>query len=378
MSRTEKELLKLRQEIYQANPIIQACKKMDITEMRIFFLGLRGINPHLSRNDKVFDVDFKEIFIPTEKLAEIFGNTWYLSQLKETCKKLFSKDCIELDRENGGFCLVHLFRRLEYVPNEGLYIWFDDLMRPYLLDLLEKSYTKISVEQIFYLSSPYAMRLLELMLQYQNMPGMNNIICRTLTVEEVRFALNVPTDAYSGRMNNFTRFVLDNPIAEINRQTKYKMSYTAIKHGKKTIKFEFSLDVSALKSNLPNEPENISGQLEPPKKERPMKKAVSKSKFNQVELSTMINAAFKSMPEKNTSDNYFGLSEEELRQQQKILIEKDAETAGLKPGDFREGEHPVFPGMIDYIKKQMDNPTYQKNLLTTYGLTIERFKELYC
>ena len=66
---------------------------------------------------------------------------------------------------------MHLFSRLKYEPTEGLYLKFDESMRPYLLDLFQSDgYTKISVEQVFYLTSPYAWRLVELMLQYQNIP----------------------------------------------------------------------------------------------------------------------------------------------------------------------------------------------------------------
>ena len=221
---TNEKLPALREEIYQGNPLINARKKFGTLETRIFLLGLRGINPHFSLKDKQYDEKFPELFIPTERLTELLGgNTWYLHDLKIVCEKFFNV-ISELDREDGGFKLMHLFRQLEYVPNEGLYLQFDELMRPYLLDLFKsKGYTKINVEQIFYLTSPYALRLIELMLQYQNIPEfkMRQEIVREIDIDKLKFALNVPADAYDGRLDNFRKKVLAGDILkELNEYTK--------------------------------------------------------------------------------------------------------------------------------------------------------------
>ena len=241
----EETALVLRKDVYQSNPLVQARKNFDIIATRIFFLGLRGLNPHFSENDKYFDVDFKEMFIPTSKLTELFGgNTWYLHDLEKVCDKMFHT-VIKLRPADGGFELYHLFRKLKYIQNEGLYIWFEELLRPYILDLFQsRGYTRINVEYLFKLSSPYAVRLLELLLQYQNIKEFKELmeIKRTLTVEELRFALNVPEDAYRDRMNNFRKYVLEDPINEINARTPYIMHYETIKDGRKIVAFEFTME----------------------------------------------------------------------------------------------------------------------------------------
>ena len=237
--------LVLRNEIYQSNPLIQARKDFDIISMRIFLLGLQGINPHLSEKDKYYDADFREMFISTSKLTELFGgNTWYLHDLEKICDKMF-QTVIKIRPTDGGFELYHLFRKLKYVPTKGLYIWFDELLRPYILDLFQsKGYTKLNVKYLLVLSSPYAVRLLELLLQYQNVKLFKTLqeIKRKLTVEEIRFALNVPEGTYRDRMDNFRRFVLDDPIKEINNRTPYIIRYETVKEGRKIIAFEFTMD----------------------------------------------------------------------------------------------------------------------------------------
>ncbi len=238
---TPKEAV-LRKDVYQANPLINARKGMDITELRIFALGLQGLNPHRSTKDKFYDEDFKVIFIPTSKLTEIFGNTWYLHDLQKICDKMFDAK-ITLNYESGGFELLHIFQRLKYEPKEGLYIQFDNNMKPYILDLFQSNgYTKINIEQIFPLMSAYAVRLVELLLQFQGTKQKK--LVRKIDVDDLRFALNVPDDAYTGRMDNFKKFVVDEPIAEINEKTEYEMSYSVIKTGRKITGFEFYMDIS--------------------------------------------------------------------------------------------------------------------------------------
>lgn len=412
MSKAQKALVKLRQDIYQSNPLMESCKKFSLLEHRVFYLGLRGVNPHLSDNDKFHDTEFHEIFIPNEQLKNMFGNSWYLSELKPLCEKLFdSKICFEDDR--GGWELIHIFRKLKYIPTEGLYLQFDELMRPYILDLMEKSYTKIGWQPIFALSSPYAIRLLELMLQYQNIPGMEKIIKRSLTVDDVRFFLNVPEGAYQGRQNNFRKKILDAPIAEINRKTKYHMDYTVFKIGRKTSHFEFTLDTSGVDSEVTSE------QLLPPVKQRqPIKrksdstagKPTDKKILTESEMAAflagveeeedndeIINPAFRHIrvieeeeiervedtPEnrKITSllvkQNY----DSELAATAKAVskMREDAESYGLKLEDFRIGEIPIKAEYAELLKGiyEKNIPLVETLLRETYHMTLERFIELY-
>ena len=247
--KTESQSRKLRKLIFQGNPLIQARKEFNALEGRIFMLGLRGINPRFSNNDKFYDNQFPILFIPTARLIELFGgNTAYLHDLDKVCDKLFDAK-IHLRYEDGGFCLMHVFRRLEYIPKEGLYLQFDEYMRQYLLDLLEtKGYTQLDVEQLFQLSSAYSVRLVELLLQYQNVEEFKAArkITREMTIDDLRFALNVPEGAYEGRLGNLFQKVLDSPIAEINEKTLYHVSYETIKQNGRVVGVKLQMDVSVV------------------------------------------------------------------------------------------------------------------------------------
>ncbi len=250
----EETALVLRNDVYQSNPLISSRKVFGLLGMRIFLLGLMGVNPHFSEQDKYYDEDFPELLISTSKLTELFGNTKYLAELKPACKKLFDT-IIELNRANGGVTLCHLFDKLEYEPNDGLHLQFSRYMRPYILDLFQsQGYTRINAKYLFKLSSPYAMRLLELLLQYQNIRLFKKLmeIKRRMTVEELRFALNVPAGTYKDRMDHFKKFVLDDPIKEINTRTPYIVRYETIKEGRRVVAFEFTMDTC----NVPKDDED--------------------------------------------------------------------------------------------------------------------------
>ena len=235
---------KLRQLVYQGNPLIQSRKQFSTIGMRLFILGLMTLNPHLSKKDKFFDKEFAEYVISPSELTKLFDNHYYLNDLQAECDKLFDSK-LTLKYNNGDFDLLHIFDVLKYKSKDGLHIQFDSKMKPYLLELVEGGYTAINIEQIFKLTSTYAVRLIELCLQYRNMTK-GNVITRALTIEDIRFYLNVPEDAYEGRMSNFRKYVLDEPILEIEKVTDFKMSYKVEKEGRKVKGFIFELDLSKI------------------------------------------------------------------------------------------------------------------------------------
>ena len=155
-------------EVYQSNPLIEARKPMNALEMRLFLLAVAAVNPHLSEKDKYYDHEFKELHLKPGELKAIFGNGSYLTRLEEVCDGLMERT-IKLRDGKGGFVIYTVFDVIRYKPKDGLRIQFNHNMRPFLLDIYEsrKGYTRIGLKQIFQLSSAYAIRLLELMLQYR-------------------------------------------------------------------------------------------------------------------------------------------------------------------------------------------------------------------
>ena len=234
----------LKEKIYQTNPLIQARKQMGAIELKIFILGLQGVNPHISTKDKYYDDKFWITHISPATLSEIFGHTQYLTEIEKACKNLI-KTYIEIKEGSHGFTLFNVFYRLRYIHDKGLYIQFHEDLRPYILDIYKsKGYTQYSVEQVFKLSSAHAIRLCELLLQFQGTK--QSIIMRTIGIEDLKFALNIPEGSYD-RMDNLKKRVLDDPIREINKTTDYVMWYEQIKKGHNIVAFKFYMDISKVR-----------------------------------------------------------------------------------------------------------------------------------
>ena len=226
--------------VIQANPLIEARKKMNVTEMRLFILGLQDVKPHI-KDENFHDVEFHETRITHSELVELFGseNNGNIANLKKQITKAY-QGYIELSYENGGFGLRHIYKKMDYRPQEGLVIQFDDEIKPYVLELVNQAYTKYKVKALFTLSSEYAWRILESLLEKQGYFKQGHTeVFLVLTMEELRFRLNVADGMYEGKICNFRKFVLDLPIKEINEKTDYEVWYEVTKTGRKVTGFKF-------------------------------------------------------------------------------------------------------------------------------------------
>lgn len=237
------EISILEKEVVQANPLIEARKHMNLSEMRLFLLGLQGIKPNISTDGNIHDVEFHDIWVSPSQLESLFSNnTGGVANLRRHIKSAYN-GFIELAFDGGGFGLRHIYAKMDYYPKEGLLIKFDDEMKPYILDILNQSYTRYALKHVFPLSSEYGWRIMELLLEYQGYLKQGKpYIYRKFTLSEMRFLLNVPDGKYEGRINNFRSRVLDIPIREINEKTMYHVWYDAYKEGRKIAGFTFYME----------------------------------------------------------------------------------------------------------------------------------------
>ena len=255
----------LEKDVVQANPLIEARKEMNVTEMRLFVLGLQDIKPHI-KDDTLHDVEFHETIIPYNELIELFGNDYNgnITNLKKQVKKA-SRCVIELSSDNGGFGFSSIYRKIKYEPGKGLIIHFNDELKPYILELVNQAYTRYKIKAFFSLSSSYSWRILEALLEKQGYlrQGHKEIFI-DLTMEKVRFLLNVEKGKYEGRINNFRKYILDNPIKEINEKTDYLVWYEVQKTGRKVTGFKFWLKLKEKAENLEAIESNHSPERELP------------------------------------------------------------------------------------------------------------------
>lgn len=397
--------------LYQANPLIESRKPLNTLEMRLFLLAVQNINPHISAKDKYYDKDFKELHLTPGEVKEIFGNGAYLNRLEKVCTGMAEK-VVTLKDEKGNFAAYPVFEAIEYKPRKGLYICFNNRMRPFLLDIYEsgQGYTKVSMKQIFNLSSAYAMRLLELMLQYKGTMK-DKLITRYISLSDLRFLLDIKENEYH-RISDLRRFVLDGPIREINNKTQYELSYVPQKKGRKIVGFTFSMDCSQI---LPDEAITQTLVLEktPAKKEWHGLSVGAVNKLTTLcgsneEFKRRMDYAVSLLPKrkpqnpqaflyKAIEENYL---QQELDMQAAIQKEMKAQAAAEEwkatakerfhdaieledgaqeiPFDTSDAMQKAMVSVIKTALKRRELDITSKRLLTEHGYTVARFIDVYC
>lgn len=243
----------LERKIYQSNPLIESRKHMSLTEQRLFAIALQGVHPKLSENAGIYDLEFRDMIVPASELMDLLKcNGGSIDNLKKSLSDAFRSAHIEIRYGRGGIFLRHIFRRLDYEPNKGLRVQLDSELKPFILDLVNKAYTGYALKYVFPLSSAYALRIMELMLQYKGLSKRNplhddgsRVATRYFSIEDLRFKLDVPKGKYVGRMDNFRQRILDDPIAEINEKTIFHIDYLPKKEGRSIVGFTLEMLIPA-------------------------------------------------------------------------------------------------------------------------------------
>lgn len=419
---------------YRLNALLEMQNNLDVMETKIYYLGLSNINPHISKKDKYYDTEFKMIYIPTEKLVEEFGHTQYLTVIKKTCLRMLKKTVV-MQFENGDWDGYTVFSQIKYRHNDGLYIKFNDEMKPFLLDIFKYSkkygYTRIEMKQIMNLSSKYAIRMLEMLLQYRGKAIEEKLttIEKDFDVEYIRKYLNVPDGKYT-RMDNFRKFVLDEPRQHINANTRYIIDeIKPIKKGRKITGFSFSCDFSSVPADLEYK-KTVEGEVieekEMSKEERLENKEedgtlkkLKRNRYNPKTIQILLDAcggswqelktrldyaeqrAQKDKPNKPAGfiktailEDWAGQARAEEQAQAReleasqlntewelwALQQGQDEPAPKKPEKQLDVNNPTHQLIINTIKNDLLNRQVSltsKNLLNDLGLTVSRFAKLY-
>ena len=238
------------------NPLSSKYRELTINEQRLFMLTLLKMTPNLidvSNSTKPFEINI----IPTNTMIKIFqGNKKYYETLREAASALYNLS-VDLSDEIPGikskatgvknFHKKRIFDEMKFGPDYGgLYFRFAEAVRPYLYDLYGKQYTKIAGRLVFALSSTYGIRLLELLLQYQNIKEFQQSgeIRRVFELEEFKRIFGLDKNKSYQQIGNIKNRVIKYAINDINKNTKYRIEYEDIKEGRSIKKFAFRMKIS--------------------------------------------------------------------------------------------------------------------------------------
>lgn len=223
--------------VTKSNMLIEANYKLGVVEQKIILCLASNISPD--------DSDFKTYTLPIKefiKLLELKGKSKY-TELRQTTKELMQK-VFEV-RVDKKVIQVSWLSYVAYNETEGtIDIRFDPFLRPYLLEL-KREFTSYKLENVVKLKSSYAIRIYELLKQYEKLQE------RTFLLKSLREMLGAE-DIYPA-YGNFKQRVLVPAQKELKKKTDISFKIEEVKKGRKVEKVKFLITSTGKKK---------SGQLE--------------------------------------------------------------------------------------------------------------------
>lgn len=209
--------------ISKSNTLIEANSRLNLVEQKILLCLASNIGPE--------DRDFKTYTFPIKKFHELLGlngSTKY-TELSKITKELLSK-VIEI-RTGDELIQISWLSSAIYNKNKGtIDMRFDPLLKPFLLELSNK-FTSYKLANVIKLKSTYAIRIYELLKQYEEIKE------RTISLENLRYYLGV-LDVYINYAN-FKQRILVPSQEELNKKTDISFKFEEIKLGRKVQKIRF-------------------------------------------------------------------------------------------------------------------------------------------
>lgn len=231
------------QMIYKSNALVEAAYRLSVQEQRIILACIAQVR----RDEPVTD----EIMysVTAEAIASMAGVPIESSytQLKEAALRLKRREVRLTHEPNGNgkkrrTIITGWVQTIVYCDGEGrVELRFSKDMLPYLTELT-RQFTKYALADVVKMSSPHAIRLYELLVQW-DLEGK-----REIEIDQLRTWLQL--EARYPLMADFRRWVIEPSIEQINQHSPLQVSWSQRKTGRKIshLLFEFFPKQSIKKS----------------------------------------------------------------------------------------------------------------------------------
>ena len=218
-------------EVFKRDDMIQKARyRLSVQEQRCVLYAISKIKPE--------DTAFSEYSFELNDFYAMCGlqNESY-TELKEILRALKSKSWwVEID-DQGTESAVSWFNVVRSNKRSGkVTIKFHEDMMPFLLDLAKQNtfYTSYNLKYILPMNSQYSPRLYELLKSYQK-----NQSQWFFDIDDLKYHLDCQN--YKN-FADFSRFVLEPAVEEINRYTDLAIGYDLQRKGRKVVRVVFFLD----------------------------------------------------------------------------------------------------------------------------------------
>lgn len=256
--------------VTQANQVVEASYKLTLAEKRLILLILTKIDSHPDQPAALPDT---LIEIYAADVMEHIGLSQKESydMLKDAAERLAER-WITINQPDPNNPLLKQTKTrwvsaINYLPAGGhlqLRLAVDVL--PYLTKLAGE-FVRYRINQVAGMSSVYAIRLYELLLQWIN-EGQ-----RDVEIEWLKEAFQIP-ECYS-RIFNLKKRVIDPAVEQVNTHSDLQVSYTQRKRGREVVAliftFGFKPDATPAEPITGRQPTALAGPATPPPAVAPSK-----------------------------------------------------------------------------------------------------------
>lgn len=211
--------------VFQHNNLIEARYSLTLQEKKIILWLTSQIEPD--------DLDFKKHTLTVRDFMDLMGlsgNSNY-KELQKITLCLIKKALVIKEPDKKVITQVSWLNSARYEEGEGfIRLSFAPEMHPFLLNL-KRTFTAISMADLMQFKSIHAIRIYELLKQYESIGE------RTLTINEIKECCGV-----SGKLNKYTHFektILIIAQREINEKSDIKFNFERQKHVRKIISIKF-------------------------------------------------------------------------------------------------------------------------------------------
>lgn len=151
---------------------------------------------------------------------------------------------VEIKEDDDEFRIWNWFQYIQYSKKKDkIELHFSDEIGWALMDLQE-NYCSLDLHTVGEFKSFYAFRFYEIALSWKGMKGRKGNAPGSwwfqMTPEEIRTTFKIDENAYNGRMDNFIKYVIQNPLDELNSICgEFKIEVLRIKRGRNLVAFRF-------------------------------------------------------------------------------------------------------------------------------------------
>ncbi|MBG1277930.1 RepB family plasmid replication initiator protein [Lactococcus lactis] len=239
-----------KRKVVEHNSLITSIAKMDKTPLKMFELAVSCINTEEPPKDNTVYLSKRDLFA----FFKVSDNDKH-RRFKEAVEKMQKQAFFQIKEEAGKGFKFKSIVPIPYVEwtdyHDEVKIEFHREIMPYLINL-KKNFTQHALSDIAELNSKYSVILYRwLSMQYNQYEHYSVKGGRraeqveayrnpTITVKELR----VMTDTVNEytRMFQFTEWILEKPLAEINAHTSFNVSYEKVKKGRSIDSIVFHIE----------------------------------------------------------------------------------------------------------------------------------------